>query len=435
MGIVGTSEGIEKALELVEEISKPIEQADNIDCVLYPSFPGLNSQSPFRVHLLTQSQWHRALHKRHFRSLRESPDFGTRRWLLQEMFGAEVRTLSELENPPHVILCAVSESDIRFLGVDSSGPDPNQWQKNEIPLEARRAFQKTLREFWAGLKAECMGALPTEIVCDRTSSNTGKILDRATLAWNLSLALFHKAALKSWRLANVPEDSCFVGISSYRGVRETSPHALRSFAHVVTELGDGFIIGGDAVQSDSGKDGGEGTHLAENRARELLSQAIAVVKKKTGVIPRRITVHKTTSYFDAERRGFEGAVSGVGEYAFTTVTRRGIFCMRPGRKPIVRGTAIPFDEKLGLISTAGYVPFLRGSYGNRLLEPLEITENWGSLSFQQVVVDIVRLTKLDLNSANFCSEFPITLAHSQKVADVLRALGRRELSADDRYYI
>jgi hypothetical protein len=351
------------------------------------------------------------------------------------MFGAEVRTLSELENPPHVILCTVSEADIRFLTVDSSDTDPIPWQNNEIPLEARRAFQKTLREFRAGLKAECMGALPTEIVCDRTYSKTGKILDRATLAWNLSLALLHKAGLKSWRLANVTADSCFVGISCFRWARETSPHAFRSFAHVVTELGDGFIIGVDAMESDSNKEGSEGAHLTEKHAQGLLSQAIAVFKKKTGVRPRRITVHKTTPYLDAERQGFGSAVSGVDEYAFATVTKRGIFCMRPGRKPIVRGTAIPFDDKLGVIFTAGYVPFLRGSYGNRLPEPLEITENWGSLSFQQVAQDIFRLTKLDQNSANFCREFPITLTHSQEVADVLRALGRRELSADDRYYI
>src|SRR5229473_4755466 len=47
VGIVGTQEAIEKTLKLLEEISQPIEQDANIDCVLNPSFPGLNVQSPF----------------------------------------------------------------------------------------------------------------------------------------------------------------------------------------------------------------------------------------------------------------------------------------------------------------------------------------------------------------------------------------------------
>src|ERR1700730_2853664 len=46
VGIVGTAEAIDKALKLLEEISHPIEQGVNVDCVLHPSFPGLNVQGP-----------------------------------------------------------------------------------------------------------------------------------------------------------------------------------------------------------------------------------------------------------------------------------------------------------------------------------------------------------------------------------------------------
>src|ERR1700688_2976934 len=71
VGIVGTPEAIDNSLNLLEEISLSIEQDANIDCVLHPSFPGMNSQEPFRVHLVTQSQWHRRLHKTDFRSLKK----------------------------------------------------------------------------------------------------------------------------------------------------------------------------------------------------------------------------------------------------------------------------------------------------------------------------------------------------------------------------
>src|SRR4029077_12874674 len=44
IGIVGDAEGIDDALKLFEEMSRPIEQDANLDCVLSPSFPGMNSQ-------------------------------------------------------------------------------------------------------------------------------------------------------------------------------------------------------------------------------------------------------------------------------------------------------------------------------------------------------------------------------------------------------
>jgi hypothetical protein len=109
--------------------------------------------------------------------------------------------------------------------------------------------------------------------------------------------------------------------------------------------------------------------------------------------------------------------------------------MRPGRKPVLRGTAIPFDEKLGLVFTSGYVPFLRGYAGNRMPQPLEIIENWGSISFQQAARDLIRLTKLDLNSCEFAADYPITLSHCQEIGDGLQALGRREPATDDKYYL
>ena len=258
---------------------------------------------------------------------------------------------------------------------------------------------------------------------------------RATRAWNLSLALLHKAGLIPWRLAHASEDSCFIGISSYRASESASSHTLRTFAHVVTELGDGFIVDGDSFEWDSCAEEDQSPHLDEEQARRLLLHVLAVFKRRTGFSPRRVAVHKSTPYFDAERRGFESALRNVFQYGLTTVSRRRIFCLRPGRKPILRGATIPFSEKLGLVFSSGYIPFLRGYSGNRIPQPLEITENGGSMNFQQVARDLLRLTKRDLNSPDFCTDLPITLAKCKEIRDVLEVLGQKERSIDDRYYV
>jgi hypothetical protein len=436
VGIVGTSEAIDNTIKFLDEISRPIEQDADVDCVLHPSFPGLNSQEPFRVHLVTQSQWHRPLHKRGFRSINECGDPRTRRWLLQELFGAEVRAISELDNPPQVIVCAISEPITSLLGIETASEDANFALNEEIlPGGGERISHRLLREFRSGLKAECMGCLPTEIIWDPSCPIPGGIRDRATRAWTLSLALLNKAALVPWRMAYASEDSCFIGISFYRASHSASSHTLKSFAHVVTELGDGFVVDGDAFEWDPCKEGDKAPRLDEAQARTLLSRALAVFEKETGVSPRKAAVHKSTPYSDAERGGFEKALCGIPQYGLMTITQRGIFCVRPGRNPILRGTAIPFDEKIGLVFSSGYVSFLRGYYGNRIPQPLEIAENWGTLSFQQAAQDLIRLRKLDLNSPDFCTNFPLTLLWCRETGDIPQALGRREPALDDRYYV
>jgi hypothetical protein len=436
VGIVGTQESIEKALKLLDEISQPIEQDANIDCVLHPSFPGLNIQGPFQVHLVTQSQWHRRLHKRDFRSLEECGDPNTRRWLLQEAFGGEVRSLSELENPPQVILCAPAEPFSMFSRPESGKDDSDRSLLQGALCNGReRSSRNVNRLFRAGLKAECMGAVLTELIGDPGYFRTKGAQDRPSQAWKLSLALLHKVGLVPWRLANPSKDTCFVGISIYRVSGRTSSSGLKSLAHVVTGSGNGFVVDGDAFERDVNGDKDNATHLDEEQARRLLFRAMDVFEKQTGVSPRKVAVYKRTPYSDGERRGFEDILANIPEYGLMTIASRGIVCMRPGRKPILRGMAIAFDDKLGLVFTSGYVPFLRGYSGNKIPEPLEITENWGSMSFQRAAEDLIRLTKLDLSSPDFCTDFPIMLAQAQAMADVFLSLGRREPSLDDRYYI
>jgi len=433
VGIVGTSEGIDRTIKLLQEISQRIEQGPDVDCVLHPSFPGLNIQGSLNVQLLTETEWHRplSLHSTDFDSVRKGYDFSIRCRVLQQAIGEEVRVLSELENPPQLVLCALSEPMGRLLGRGAASDDADVASTEKMLSSGARKSDGLFREFRAGLKAECMGSLATEIIWDHASSGTGATQDRATRAWDLSLTLLHNGGVVPWRLANAAEDACFVGISFHHA----SSHAVRSFAHVVTELGDSYIVDGDLVEWDQCKKGEVVPQLEKEQARRLMSRALSVFAEETGVSPRKVTVHKRTPYSDMERKGFENALNKIPEYGLMTISRQGIFCMRPGRKPILRGTAIPFDEKLGLVFTSGYVPFLRGYFGGSTRQPLEIMENWGALSFQQAASDLMSLTKLNLNSSDFCADLPLTLARCEEIGEILRALGKKEPSIDDRYYV
>jgi hypothetical protein len=101
-------------------------------------------------------------------------------------------------------------------------------------------------------------------------------------------------------------------------------------------------------------------HLKKEQAQSILTRVLEIYEKQVGAKARKVVLHKTSRYTDDERIGFEQALSGMtGHYALLTLSHRGIVCLRPGYKAVLRGTSVDFGEKKGLVYTTGYVPFLR----------------------------------------------------------------------------
>jgi hypothetical protein len=256
--------------------------------------------------------------------------------------------------------------------------------------------------------------------------------DKATQAWNLSFSLLHKANLTPWRLADAAGDSCFVGVSFYRETESAPPNTWTTFARMVTDSGEGFVLQGDTFEWNPKNESEETPHLDRNQAAKLMSRTLEVYGNNFGNSLRKVVVHKATPYSEAERLSFGDSLHGIKQHALVSVSRTGVFFLRPGRKPICRGAAIPFGEKLGVVYVSGYIPFLKCYPGNRLRQPFEITENGGSLTFQEAARDLLRLTKLNWNTSAFCTDVPITLSIPSEVREIFRILGQKDLVLDDR---
>jgi hypothetical protein len=401
VGIIGTEEAIEKTLSLLQEISGPVEQDPSLDSILYPSFPGLNSGKPFSVDVITQPSWHRSVNPQALRLAEDCSDSIAKFGMLRELFGAQVHAMSILEFPPNVVICA-----------------------------APACLERSL------LNAACAQSLPTEIFWDGKCLETNEAQnDKATQAWNLWVRLLFKAGLTPWRLADAAGDSCFVGISFYRETESASSNTWTSFAHVVTELGRGLFLAGETFEWNTNKGLVETPHLAKDQTAKLMSRILEAYEKSVGRLPRKVVVHKTSHYSEAERLGFADTLRGIKQHALVSVSKRGTFFLRPGRKPVFRCAAIPLGEKLGLVYLSGYTPFLRCYPGNRLPQPFEIMENWGSLTFQEAARDLLRLTKLNWSTSAFCTEVPATLDFSSRAREILKILGQQSLVLEDRYYL
>jgi hypothetical protein len=391
-GFVGTAEDIQGALKHLGEISRPIEQDPDVDCVLHPSFPGLNAGDPFRINLVTKPQWLRPFTREDLCMIDERRDSLGRLQLLQKVCANAARTVSDLQDAPEIILCAV-----KGFGYSES------------------ASRKSIRALEVGLQAECVGARLVIAARAGEQGESGGQPDRATRAWDLSLALLSSAGIVPWRLADASEESCFIGISFRRVSGEATSEVVQSVANVVTETGKIVSVAGDKFTWDSLKAECETPHLNATQATDLLSRALTASRNQAGLPPRKVSIHKSTTYSEEERNGFEEALRGVPRYGLMMIRQPGIFCVRPGLNPIRRGTAIPFDEKCGLIYTSGYVSFLRSSATKRMPQPLEIAENSGSISFREAARDIIRLTKLDYTSSEFCPDLPVTIGASQEL--------------------
>ena len=401
VGIVGTGEGIEKALSLLEEISKPVEQDLRLDSILYPSFPGLNSGKPFSVDIVTQSSWHRTVNAQMIRLVADCDDPIAKYGMLRELFGAQVCTLSTVEFPPTIVICA-------------------------IPAQVERSL----------VLASCLQSLPIEIIRDRKNPDGGEPQeDKATQAWNLSVRLLHKASLTPWRLADARVDCCSIGINFCRDTASVSANNWMSFAHMVTDFGQGFILKGDSIEWKAKDDKEETPHLDQSQAARLMSRILEVYRKNVGNSVRKVLVHKASPYSGAERAGFGDSLRGIKQHALVSVGGTGVFFIRPGRKPVFRGAAIPFGEKVGVVYLSGYTPFLKCCPGTHMPQPLEITENWGTLSFQEAAKDLLRLTKLHWNTSVFSADVPATLVSPTPAFDIFKILGDEDVVLDDRYYL
>lgn len=80
-------------------------------------------------------------------------------------------------------------------------------------------------------------------------------------------------------------------------------------------------------------------------AASLMKKVLAVYDDDLHGPPQRVVVHKTSRYTEEERKGFEETLAGVRDTALVTLSHRGIVCLRPGSKPVLRGTAIDFRQR------------------------------------------------------------------------------------------
>jgi hypothetical protein len=424
---------------------------------LYPHFPGFSASQPFECGLQHGDAWRAIIRDTEIQLAIAMPSFEDQVREIIRLYVKAIEVLASQDPKPAVIVCCMPQEVVdscvvrrgrsaikrkrRTSAFRRVKEQLELFQQGEtLGIDAEESGHQNLRR---GLKAEAMQfGIPTQLVWPRTlrlsgTQDTGlpKTQDIATRAWNFTTALYHKAGGSPWRLAELEPGVCFVGVSFYREISGENPGIRTSMAQAFTAAGDGYVLRGGTFEWD--EQHGSSPHLTKELAASLLRDVIDLYKRQNrGSMPSRIVVHKSSRFWDEELEGMEEATDLVPRKDFVALGFRGLQFYRTGDYPALRGTYIKFSETDLLLYTTGYIPYLRTYPGARVPQPLEVLEHFGDSPWDVVLREVLALTKMNWNTADFACADPITIAFSRRVGQILAELPQEsKIQPEYKFYM
>jgi hypothetical protein len=425
IGIVGTEKTTERFLSWLEQCRSGLEAKTGNKPNLFPRFPGLGQDVGLRATVVTGKELIRTIHRNSISQVLKVKDHNEAVTKAVELFLHELDYVSKSKNvTPNVLICAPPIELFRYF-------EKPEEEDEDIEFEKDSASEGHL-DFHDLLKSKSLSlAMPIQFVRPSTyDPSAGEIRkkgtmrqlqDPATRAWNFFTALYYKAGGTPWRLLRDPSDyaSCFVGISFYRSLDQSS--VSTSVAQVFNERGQGVILrGGPAEYVKDDKQ----PHLPSEDAYRLLKKALEAYRDEHETLPARVVVHKSSIFTEAEQEGLFKAIDEmhVSRRDFVTLSRSFIRFFRVGAYPPLRGTFISLDDERSLLYTKGSVEFFKLYPGLYVPKTLLIHSQGIDQTAKQLANEILALTKLNWNNTQFDSFFPITLTAARQVGDILRHL-------------
>lgn len=336
---------------------------------------------------------------------------------LAKKYKEKLDDLLHADPAPSIVFIPIDDEILTLCKEVGRKIDKIIYRKREL---TNRRYNVPLFDFHNFIKAQA-GArgFVTQIVTPKTLIFSEEKQSPATIAWNFSVGTYYKATGIPWKLSDIDDDTCYIGISFYNDL--TNPKGIRraSIAQVYMRTGESQVISGKPFEWDEENEGRQ-IHLNERQMKELVKDSIALYKRQRKKNPRRIVVHKSSRFSDEELSGSKSATSDIEEFDAVHISEYSKFRAYHEKNdyPVVRGMAIG-DEKECMLFTYAYIPVIGTYPGPSAPSPIHIKCPSLDTSIETICKDIMGLTKLDWNTSLFCTKLPVTIAVSEKVGDVL----------------
>ena len=457
VGIVGTGETVGWAKQFLRGLESGVNKPAK-NPFQDPPFPGF--QKAFNCKLVVQDATVITIPQREVDEISKHMVFEDRVCYAVGLFTDRIESLSDVTPRPDVVLCALPHEVVNYCMAKRT--KSGQWIAKTKRTEAE--FVKKLRRqrelgqtflddfeaevdrileqrietsnFRRGLKSKSMKYnMPTQIVLPKTitpdyEQKAKHLQNDNTIAWNISVGLYYKGSGFPWTMTRLKRGTCYVGISFYKtqetGIMRTS------MAQIFTYTGEGLILRGDKFKWE---EKGRSPHLNEEQAKSLMDKVISLYESRMNETPSRVVVHKSSRYLDDEKRGFERALDNIKYHDLIAFGRRKIRFFRCGQYPPLRGTVIKISNRRFILYTRGYTSYLRTYPGGHVPLPLDIIEMHGDSDPDTILTEILALSKMNWNSAEFSLAQPITLLFSKRVGEVMAYVNDIDLRHEYRYYM
>jgi hypothetical protein len=163
-------------------------------------------------------------------------------------------------------------------------------------------------------------------------------------------------------------------------------------------------------------------HLDRDQAAKLMEMIVRSYREIHGSPPKELFVHGKTNFDSNEWAGFASAVPHTTTLVGVQIRDMAdIKLFRYGANAVLRGTAVVTSEASGYLWTRGYIPRLRTYPGREVPNPLTVEIRQGAADIEQVMRDVMALTKLNFNGAEYSDGLPVTLRFADLVGEILTA--------------
>lgn len=244
----------------------------------------------------------------------------------------------------------------------------------------------------------------------------------ADKAWNISTALYYKSGGLPWRLGDVREGVCYLGLVYKKLEADMMNKNACCAAQMFLDSGDGMVFRGNIgpwfnpVTKEF--------HLSKSDASELLDKSLEAFKLKSpdSKYPDEVFIHAKTYFDDEEWAGFQEAAKDKSRIIGVRIRDdSGFKLYRDFTYCVPRGATLTVNENTAYLWTKGFIPRLQTQMGVETPNPLSIEITRGQSDIKIVCKDILALTKLNYNSCKFADGRPVTLAFADSIGEVLTA--------------
>jgi hypothetical protein len=240
-------------------------------------------------------------------------------------------------------------------------------------------------------------------------------------AWNISTTLYYKACGRPWKLGDIREKVCYVGLVFKKDEKNVNPKFACCAAQMFLDSGDGMVFKGDVgpwYSPDNNQ-----FHLDKDSAKKLLQKALQTYyNKNDDTYPDEIFIHGKTYFDDNEWAGFTDASEGKSKVIGIRIRDDKLFKIyREYNYPVLRGLTYIIDNNSALLWTRGFVSRLQTIIGTETPNALSIEIARGEADIETVCRDILALTKLNYNACIFSDGIPVTLRFADMIGEILTA--------------